>query len=536
MEIHAPASPVKVKAEEGLFVRNATGLVRDLSPFDALNLVLAAVLLPVGIIQVMGFAPIFWPHANMFVSFLIATPLVMCFALVCLYFTVLMPRAGGDYIWVSRVLNPGLGFVVNFSVTFVYLTWVAFNFTFMLSIALPGAAYVLGITNTALTSPSNAEMMVIATVLTALFAGLMVIGVKAVARFMLVTFAIVWLGMIAWMLAMLFGSSSDFASAWNAGTGTTPDSIVQQANKLGFSAAGGIDLLATTFGMVYCFQVLTGFQWTGYVAGEVRDIKRAANMSILGGAIGSIIAFTLAVALIYKYYGFQFFGSVVYMGLGGGASSWKQPFQPYLPALTQFLPGPHILAVFIALCFVLAILWWTPAGFLAGTRNLFAWSFDRLAPERLTDVSDRFHTPVVATVFVALVIEVLNYLNIYGGLGAYLLNILVVLGGAFAIVAVAAMLAPYRKPGLHAQAPGWARLKLGSVPVISIIGFVAAASWVFVIYAALSTGFSGTLGLQPMLEALTAPAIAVIWYIGARMYRKNQGIHMERLFQEIPPE
>jgi amino acid transporter len=536
MDIPAPASPVKVKVEEGLFVRNATGLVRDLSPFDSLNLVLAAVLLPVGIIEVMGFAPIFWPHANLFASFLIATPLVMCFALVCLYFTVLMPRAGGDYIWTSRVLNPGLGFVVNFSVTFVYLTWVAFNFTFMLSIAGPGAAYVLGITNSAFTSPSNGEMMLIATILTALFAGLMVLGVKAVARFMLVTFSVVWIGMIAWMLAMLFGSSSDFASAWTSGTGSSPDSIIAQANKLGFSAAGPIDLGATLFGMVYCFQVLTGFQWTGYVAGEVRDIKRAANISVFWGAIAAIASFTLAVALIYKYYGFQFFGAVVYLGLGGGTSQWHQSFSPYLPSLAQFLPGPHIMAVFIALCFVLAILWWTPAGFMAGTRNLFAWSFDRLAPEKLTEVSDRFHTPVIATLFIAVIIEILNYLNIYGGLGAYLLNILVVLGGAFAIVAVAAMLAPYRKPELHAQAPGWARTKVGSVPLISIVGFVAAASWVFVIYAALSTGFSGTLGLKPMLEALTAPAVAIVWYIGARLYRRNQGIQMDRLFQEIPPE
>lgn len=536
MEIRAPAAPVKVRAEEGLFVRNATGLVRDLSVFDSLNLVLAAVLLPVGIIEVMGFAPIFWPHGNLFASFLISTPLVLCFALCCLYFTMLMPRSGGDYVWTSRVLDPAIGFVVNFSVTFVYLTWVAFNFTFMLSIAGPGAAYVLGITSSAFTSPSNLEMMIIATVLTALFAGLMIIGVKAVARFMLVTFVIVWAGMLIWMLAMLFGSSGDFASAWHSGTGTNPSDIIAQANKLGFSAAGPIDFGATLFAMVYCFQVLTGFQWTGYVAGEVRDIKRAANVSVFWGAIASIASFTIAVALIYKYYGFEFFGSVIYMGLGGGASKWSQSFTPYLPALSQFLPGPHILAVVVALCFVLAILWWTPAGFMAGTRNLFAWSFDRLAPEKLTDVSDRWHTPVMATLFIAVVIEILNYLNIYGGLGAYLLNILVVLGGAFAIVAIAAALAPYRKPALHAQAPGWAQLKVGPVPLISIIGVIAAASWVFVIYAALSTGFSGQLGWRPMLEALTAPAIAIVWYIGARLYRRNQGVQMARVFQEIPPE
>src|SRR5207253_8096887 len=111
-------------SSRNLFTRNATGLVRELSAFDAFNLVFSAVLIPVGITQVMGFAPQFWPHANMFVSFLIATPLVACFGLVYLYFTSLMPRSGGDYVWVSRTLHPSLGFLVNFSLTFVFLTWV----------------------------------------------------------------------------------------------------------------------------------------------------------------------------------------------------------------------------------------------------------------------------------------------------------------------------------------------------------------------------------------------------------------------------
>src|SRR5919108_3159522 len=151
------------------FFRNATGLVRELTPFDAFNLVFSAVLIPVGITQVMGFAPQFWPHANMLVAFAIATPLVACFGLVYLYFTTLMPRSGGDYVWVSRTLHPFLGFLVNFSLTFVFLTWVAFNFTFMLSVVGPAASYVLGIHNHYFTAPSNGELMLIATVLTAAF-------------------------------------------------------------------------------------------------------------------------------------------------------------------------------------------------------------------------------------------------------------------------------------------------------------------------------------------------------------------------------
>ncbi|MFN2629443.1 MAG: APC family permease [Gaiellaceae bacterium] len=523
-------------ASRDLFVRNATGLVRELNAFDAFNLVFSAVLIPVGITQVMGFTPQFWPHANMLASFAIATPLVLCFGLVYLYFTQLMPRSGGDYVWVSRTLHPSLGFLVNFSLTFVFLTWVAFNFTFMLSVVGPAASYVAGIHNHWFVSPTKNEMMVISTVLTAVFAGLMVFGIRSVARYMAVTFAIVWLGMGAWIVALLVGGHQHFISQWHAKTGTTYDSVIGTAEKYGFHAGGGIAWTATLFAMVYCFQVYTGFQWTGYFAGEIKNARRTAVTSILGGLVASAAIYMVGVGLIYKYYGYKFFGSLVWLGLGGGTAHYHLPFSPYLAGLANFLPGPHFIQVFIALCFVLAILWWTPTGFMLGTRNVFAWSFDRLAPARLTDVSDRFHTPVVATVFVALVVELLNYLNIYQGLGAYLLNIIAVMGGAFIIVSIAAMLVPYTRRELHAQAPAWAARRIAGVPLITLIGLVSAVSWGFVIWTAFHTGFGGSVGWKPMLKAFTAPVLAVIWYLIVWAYRRSQGIDLARTFQEIPPE
>lgn len=519
-----------------LFVRNATGLVRELSGFDAFNLVFSAVLIPVGITQVMGFTPQFWPHANMLVSFAIATPLVLCFGLVYLYFTTLMPRSGGDYVWVSRTLHPSLGFLVNFSLTFVFLTWVAFNFTFMLSVVGPGAAYVAGIHNHWFVSPTKNEMMLISTLLTAAFAGLMVFGVRTVARYMKVTFAVVWLGMLAWIVAMLVGAHGHFVHVWNASSGTTYDSIINTAQKYGFNAGGGIAWTATLFAMVYCFQVYTGFQWTGYFAGEIKNARRTAVTSILGGLAASAVIYMVAVGLIYKYYGFKFFGALVWLGLGGGTAHYHLAFSPYLASMANFLPGPNVIQVFIALCFVLAILWWTPTGFMLGTRNVFAWSFDRLAPTKLTDVSDRFHTPVVATVFVALVVELLNYLNIYQGLGAYLLNIIAVMGGAFIIVSIAAAVTPWRRKDLHASAPAWAARRIAGVPVITLLAVVSGAAWAFVIWTAFHTGFGGALGWKPMVKAFTAPVIAIIWYLVAWAYRRSQGIDLSKTFHEIPPE
>src|SRR5207248_7279947 len=123
----------------------------------------------------------------------------------------------------------------------------------------------------------------------------------------------------------------------------------------------------------------------------------------------------------------------------------------------------------------------------------------------------------------------LNYLNIYQGLGAYLLNIIVVMGGAFIIVSIAAAIAPWLRPNLHGQSPGWAQKRIGGVPVITPIAIVSAISWSFVIWTAFHTGFGGTLGFKPMAEALTAPIIAVFWYGIVYFYRRSQGIQLARV-------
>jgi amino acid transporter len=173
---------------------------------------------------------------------------------------------------------------------------------------------------------------------------------------------------------------------------------------------------------------------------------------------------------------------------------------------------------------------------MMGTRNMFAWSFDRLAPEKLTTVSDRFHTPVIATITVGVIVELLNYLNIYQGLGSYLLNIIAVMGVAFIISSIAAGVTPWRRPQLHGQGPGWAKARLAGVPVITVVAAISAISWGFVIYVAFHTGFGGSFGFKPMLEAFTAPLIGIVYYIAVRLIRRAQGMQLSQAFTEIPPE
>jgi basic amino acid/polyamine antiporter, APA family len=519
-----------VSGSTSVFMRNATGLVRELSPFDAFNLVFSAVLIPVGITQVLSFAPTFWPGANVLLSFLFSIPLVLCFGLVYLYFTVAMPRSGGDYVWVSRVLGPGIGFVTNLALTFVFTTWISFNFTTMMTLMVPSLGYVAGFT----WNPDQLTQFLIATVLTILFAALMLLGTRRVARYMLGAFVVVWLGMAVWLIGLAITGHSGFVANFNAHSGTTLSAVTSAAGKAGYLPGSGIDWAGTAFAIIYAFQVFTGFQWTGYFAGEIKNVRRTATTSIIGALVISAVLYVLATFLVYNTYGFSNFGSIVYLGFNTSNSTLG--FAPYLPSLVKFLSLPGFLQIFVAACFVLSVLWWTPTGFLIATRNLFAWSFDRIAPAGVAEVNDRLHTPVVATVVVAIWVELLNYLNIYQGLSALLINVIAVMAVAFVAVAVAAIVMPYMRPNLFNSAPAMVRARIAGIPWLTIVGVVMLLSWIFVLYVTFATTAFGQVAPKSMIEAFAVPILAAIYYLIVRVVRARQGIQLKAAFQEIPPE
>src|SRR5580693_8892562 len=98
-----------------VFVRNSTGLVRTASALDAtiFNAVISA---PIGstLAWSIFFTLVAFPGADpvgvLVITLIINIPVLIMFALL----GASMPRVGGDYVWVSRVLSPPLALISNF--------------------------------------------------------------------------------------------------------------------------------------------------------------------------------------------------------------------------------------------------------------------------------------------------------------------------------------------------------------------------------------------------------------------------------------
>src|ERR1700749_2295049 len=145
---HSPARvgvAVAVGSRAGnLFVRNSAGLVREASAVDAtiFNAVISA---PIGstLAWSIFFTLVAFPGADpggvLIIAAIINIPVLIMFALL----GASMPRVGGDYVWVSRILNPPLAPISNLCMIMGGLLGAAYFAKFFSVFAL-GPALVAG--------------------------------------------------------------------------------------------------------------------------------------------------------------------------------------------------------------------------------------------------------------------------------------------------------------------------------------------------------------------------------------------------------
>ena len=97
-----------------LFVRNATGLVRGVTPVSSvlINYIPGSPVL--GLAYGFFLALSLYPGGNFLLALVILTPMALAYAYSFGLLTAAMPRSGGDYLLVSRVIHPVVGVISSF--------------------------------------------------------------------------------------------------------------------------------------------------------------------------------------------------------------------------------------------------------------------------------------------------------------------------------------------------------------------------------------------------------------------------------------
>jgi amino acid transporter len=532
-------------AKPTVFVREATGLVREVGAWSSFLAVFALVTggVPILFIATMYTAPgANWPLA-FFVAFL---PTLLMAGL----FTVIgasMPRAGGDYVFVTRSLNPFVGFVNNWGLAIAFIlnfgifSYLGSQYIGYLFTGLGAYNHDSGLAALGSYVVQLGPTFVIAVALIVISTLIAMLRPKYAWGFVLWTGIATLVVTVVLMVGLAGISQGSFKVAYNSfmANQTAYDSVI----TTGGIVAPASGLLAIGAALPFTWFAYTWYNLPTTWAGEMKNVKKSMPIAIMVG-IAAIAVYYIS----FSYFTINAFGQAFLTNWSSLVSAGTPPiagignFIPFFALLVYHSPILYV-AMFLALWLQDFISF--PALVISQTRYIFAWSFDRVLPEKFASVNDRLHTPLVATILVAIGGTIGAALDAFlpsspnNYSGQYVTLAFTIFSFGFIIPAIAGAIFPFRRKQIY-EANFVAKKKFG-LPLISWLGI---GSMFYLIYSTYLASASGTLPLDPttwqgqftLLLYGTLYGLGIVVFIIGYLRNKRRGLSLDLVFKEIPPE
>lgn len=521
------------------FLRKATGLVREAGFIDVFAMASLNMQLAFGIMYLLMWGPYMYPGGDLITSTIICTIGSVFMAVTWAMMASIMPRSGGDYVFISRSLHPLLGFLSSLAWVIANFFWFGILTAWVADPGLSTLCLMLGYTGAANWFASTTGMLVTGTILIVLSWLLMSLGPKYWLRFNVAAF-ILGCVMIVLVFGLIVGASpSSAVAAFNAhavkhgalsfqATINEASSALQGARVTGIGQTLNLIPVAA-WGLVYAY-------FATYIAGEVKKVHRNYLVALPGVTILSGVLMISSAWLYISKYGYDFLYSIVY--LWSDTANYAFPVSPSFHMIASTLTTNQVIIALIGIGFVC----WTitmPLFCLIGqSRIALSWAFDRIAPAFFGDVNERYHSPIKNLTFFAIMGEIflilyVFYLDIIGGFAPFLIQA----ATTFIMIAIAAMVLPFRKGVRHIyEAAPVSKYKVLGIPVLTLIAipyFVFYAVLVYYGYTRPELGYVHTPSIIGVVVALLGGAA---YFIATWYYRKGQGIDLGKLYKEIPVE
>src|SRR5450756_228653 len=569
--------------EQTLFVRKASGLVKGWSSGDGFRYSFFSVNL---FLAIWSFAyATFIPGGSLFWAIVITAAFIVLEIIVYAGLISVMPRAGGDYVWMTRIFNSPIGFVLAAGGWwFILWLWTPIYADMGVQTTIKPIFRILGLNGSADWMGTRTGVFVAALVVIAIASTLVAVGMKAYAKFQKWAMWIGLAGVIVAGILLLVTSGPSFQKKYNAaadkyyGSHGTLDLTKYEADATGafkYDAAGalipakgqtyanafeatqaigkGTGMPTSTFSGGFSWATLTLIpfmlfwmawpNWGATLYGEVRGAKdfRKNIYQMLGGLLVPTVIALGFLGLMAWRMGYQTFMGTM-SAFWWGVSPFGGDYISPTAMISWIVPNQAFQIVLIAAISLLLFGWYGTV-FLSSTRMIFAAAFDRILPESAAKVTSG-GVPVIALVLMIIPSIICSALYAYtpidAGTGvtwfklftydATLVILVMFLGSGLAF-----MVMPWRAKVIwdSTPIPKW---KIGPIPVLSIIAAGFSAFLIFSLWLFLKDAVYGVNNGKSLIfmGALYVLAIA-IWVI-AYFVRKRQGMALETVAKEIPVE
>ena len=527
-----------------LFLRKATGLVRGWNVRDSLiYAVLSTNFVTLGLFTFTYAGPSF-PTGQLLTSVVISAILVSFLVVAYTGLITTIPRAGGDYVWQTRILGSGIGFV--FAVTgwwFILWLWapiygnilaIQFFEPLWATIGSPSGAAWFGTDNG----------IFVVSLITIVLAGVLVsIGMAGYARIQKWCIYGGLLGFAVIVVLLLINSHADFIASFNqessklfgvnhayAATNAAAIKAGYHAPALGFGPLGATLLLVPNM----MFFILWP-NWGASLYGEIRgasDFKRVFRGMFFGLWITTALV-VIFFLLMAKTFGWAFYQNANAAFFNG---TFPIPVWPYPFMFAGWLVHNTAFQVILILVMSLWFFGWVGTLFLSSTRVIFAAAFDRVLPDRAAEVSEKRKVPLYSLILMLLPAVGLSAIYAYStSFRTYTLDATLVIAVTYLFSAIAVVLLPFIKPDLWRASPA-SKVKLFGVPIVPVSGVITIGLLGFCLIAWLVNDNYFVNNPSSLIFMGAMYVLAIVLYVVARVVRRRQGIDLGLINKEIPVE
>jgi len=522
-----------------VFVREATGLVREISTTDSFVWNITYVPLLLSFVNLM-----FWTMSSgvLNVDYVVTTLvwMIMSGIVMLIYYVmaVAMPRSGGDYVWGTRAVHPAIGFLMSWSFVWVNILVEATGSYAGVTYLSSGLSIVgkmtddVGLQSLAgtLTEPTSQLVVGMGILVFAALAGCFGKRIlKGVIYFILLVGLV---GLVVAFGLMLSTTRGAYVTSFNAISGLSYDQVLSQAQAAGYLPI--VTVAASLSAIPFAIFALPPPNVTAFLGGEVKTPRRSFLYGMLGAwAIAALIwlgAFTLLDSTI----GMRFIEAMTFLSQNN-PDVYAQTGMPAATAnlfISVITRNPMIIHL-VTLSIFIGNMGWMVILFAVNARIFLAWAFDRLAPSQLSQVSERFLTPIYSVLLMA-VLCIGGFIILFYNPAAFTFNVALLISFWLCLAGLTALILPYRRKDIFESSP--LKGRLAGIPLLSILGFLTVVLYLYMMYVALVNPSLGPIS-PAALSATVGLVVAglVIFYL-VRAVRKSQGIDIDAVFREIPPE
>lgn len=524
------------------FARRASGLVRTASLKDVamFNVYFTSFTLAVVFVYIVGLTVA--PAGDLTLGLSLATVLLLFQVLNYAFMSATMPRSGGDYIFVSRTLHPLLGSLVGLTWVGWLGFWVGFGAFTMVTIGIGGLLTTLGystgnlsLVELASAISSSVNVFIIGMFVIIIFAALAIAGMRTYYRVQLVTFIIGVLSLIISYAILLSFNNNSFVNTFNAllkpltNSSDTYHEILSIAQSNGWSFSSAFSLMQTLLWIPAAYIAIPWTMGTIFIGAEIKEVKRN---QILGLVIAYLFVALVTLStgiLLVNVMGKDFLSAYSYLVMNP-PQDYSLPIPPYYNYLIFLLIQNPILSIIANIGFILLGWMYMVQNLINTSRILMAMSFDKILPEWFSKVSDRFRTPVNATVFMFVIS--LIWLALITFTPYFLVaSSMIAISFVVLLVAIGMLILPLKKKFFENSPVRW---RIAGIPLVSLVAFITIIVNIFVFYNFITNPLFGA------NNTVSLSLIFGIWILGALVYliakfvQARKGIDVDLLYKELP--